>query len=415
MRQLLSGIAIAAAVITTTPQAMAQNLFAPVIYINNQAVTQYEVDQRLRFMRILGAPNATPEGAQAELVNDRLKLHAARQFDIKITDEALQAGLAEFAGRGNMSVDEFTAALARGGVEPQAFRDFVTAGVVWREIVRGLIVPQVKISDAEVDRAMQRVIETPVIDRVLLSEIIIPAPKGREQAVMAQAQALAGASEADFAAAARRLSATASAPRGGRLDWVALDNLPPTLRPVIAAMRPGEVTQPLTVPGAVVVFMLRDAQGSLRPGARAQVLDYAVLRLADAQAAAGVAARVDSCDDLQAEGAGATARQTADQTAIPGVIAAQLASLDAGETAVMAAGGAADLVMLCSRQPALLAQAQAQLPVTAEAPDGVAARPGTSDLPDRAMLREQLFNEKINARAEAYLAELRADAVIRKP
>ena len=34
---------------------------------------------------------------------------------------------------------------------------------------------------------------------------------------------------------------------------------------------------------------------------------------------------------------------------------------------------------------------------------------------DPAQVREAIFNRKINAAADAYLAELRADAVIRKP
>ena len=36
-------------------------------------------------------------------------------------------------------------------------------------------------------------------------------------------------------------------------------------------------------------------------------------------------------------------------------------------------GGAVDVVMLCSRQPALLAQTQPEIPVTAEPEDGVEA------------------------------------------
>ena len=59
-----------------------------------------------------------------------------------------------------------------------------------------------------------------------------------------------------------------------------VDNLPPGLRPVLAGLQPGQVSQPLTVPGAVVLFYMRDTQGTLRPGAKEQLLDYMTLRLA---------------------------------------------------------------------------------------------------------------------------------------
>ncbi|MDO5633123.1 MAG: peptidylprolyl isomerase [Paracoccus sp. (in: a-proteobacteria)] len=420
MRQFLSGIALAAA-LGLGPVAMpvaAQNAFSPLVYINDQAVTRYEVDQRLRFMQLLQAPNATPAGAEAELVNDRLKMFAARQMGIAPSDADIQAGLDEFAGRAGMSSAEFITALGRAGVERQAYRDFVTAGVVWREVIRRRIVPGVNISDAEVERALTREIETPVISRVLLSEIVIPAPDGQEGAAQARAQQILASSsnEAGFAAAARQYSASGTSSRGGRLEWVELDNLPPALRQIVSALRPGQMTQPLNVPGAVVLLMLRDAQGQLRPGAREQVLDYAVLRVADAATAADITARVDTCNDLQARGAGATQRQTASQGAIPGLVAAQLAALDPGETATVNTGLGIEIIMLCSRQPALLAQDQ--VATTALPPDGVEAGVAGANpaaLPDRAAMRDQLFNQKINVMADAYLAELRADAVIRRP
>lgn len=417
MRQTpLLGLLLASALTATALPTAAQSPFEPLVYVNDSAVTRYELDQRLRFMQLLRAPGATPEGAERELINDRLKAQAAAKLGITVSDEALQGGLAEFAGRANLTTDQFLQALGQAGVEPQAYRDFVRTGLAWREVIRQRIVPGVRVAPAEIDQALRREVERPIINRVLLSEIIIPAPPGREQAVLAQAQQLAASqpSEAEFAAAARRLSATGSAARGGRLEWVALDNLPPTLRPIVTALRPGQVAAPLTVPGAVVLFLLRDAQGSLRPGASEQVLDYAVLRVGSAADAAGVIARVDTCDDLQVEGRGATRRQTESQAAIPTVIATQLASLDGNEATAM--GG--EIVMLCSRQPALVANAAPPVPTTAQAPDGVEAATQAPDplaLPDRAAVQDSLFNQRIEALSEGYLAELRADAVIRRP
>ena len=68
MRRILLGAAVAAmmAGLATAPvpglgplAARAQtsgNPFQPLVYVNNGAVTAYEVDQRMRFMQILRAP-----------------------------------------------------------------------------------------------------------------------------------------------------------------------------------------------------------------------------------------------------------------------------------------------------------------------------------------------------------------------
>ena len=423
MRHFLSGFALAATLMAGAPAPLlAQNLFEPVIYINNAAITRYEVEQRQRFMQLLGAPNTTAEEAQQALIDDRLRSFAAGQLGIEPSEEGLQNGLEEFAGRAGMSAAEFTAALERAGVEPQAYRDFVSAGLVWRTVIRQRVVPQINVSDAEVDQELRKQVETPILSRVLISELIIPAPPGQEQQAMNLARQIAGAnlSSSEFEAAAREYSAAESAQAGGRLAWVDIDNLPPGLRQVISALQPGQTTQPLTVEGAVVLFHLRDSQGTLRPGATEQVIDYATLRLPSAAEAATLAARTRSCDDLYVQAGPQAAqqvqRQTVSQGAIPTLIATRLATMDRDEAGVVDYGNGADLVMLCSRQPALVADMANDVATTALPDDGVeAAVPDANALPTRDAVRDEIFNRKANAAAEAYLAELRAQAIIRRP
>ncbi|WP_134727102.1 peptidylprolyl isomerase [Paracoccus luteus] len=446
MRRILQATMVAALLAgTVAPGAVrADGPLTPLVFLNNSAVTQYELDQRVRFMTLLRAPGAEREAALKALIDDRLKLDAARSIGITVSDKGLEEGLAEFAGRADMDVDQFTRQLAENGVERQAYRDFVKSGVAWREVVRQRILPTVRVSDAEIDQAMRKEIETPIVTQVLLSEMVMPAPQGSEGAVAARGAELAATitTEAQFAAAARQYSATPSAQRGGRLDWTPLDNLPPSLVQIILSMQPGQVSQPLTVPGAVVLFYLRDTRGRLRAGAGEQTVDYVTLALPDAATGAQILARADSCEQVFVEAnrfAGdPIARQTQALGAVPGDIAQRLASLDPNEGAVIDYGAGARLVMLCGRQPSLIAdEALAQPlvpgavrpsppPGAAEAPNaqnaaedaaiaaGV-ARPAEPPLTSRAAMREALFNRKINAAADAYLAELRAGAIIRRP
>lgn len=421
MRHILSGVILAVALgMAAAPPAVAQGLFQPVVYVNDSAVTGYEVDQRMRFMRLLGAPAVTAREAEQALIDDRLRLQAASRLGIEITEEGLAEGQEEFAARAGLDTAGFTAQIGRAGVEPQVFRDFIEAGTVWREVVRARLLPQISVSDAELEQELRRVIETPVIDRVLLSELIIPAPPGQEGQALALAERIAASNptEAQFAAAAREYSAVPSAQAGGRLEMVRLDNLPPALRPVLTALQPGQVSQPLTVEGAVVLFFLRDALGTVRPGAGAQLLDYMVLRLASVDEATRLSQVARSCADLYVQaGAGSDQirRQTAGPEAIPTLIATRLASLDPDEATVLPMGdGTAELVMLCSRQPALAPLPEPVVPLSAQAPDGIGGE-RAEGVPEREELRSQIFNRKINAAAENLLADLRADALIRRP
>lgn len=397
--------------------AVAQD-FSPVVIVNNAAVTAYEVDQRLRFMQVLGAPGGREE-AERELIDDRLKVAEARRMGLTLSDEALDAGMAEFAARANMDTEGFVAELSRAGIARETFRDFVISGLLWRDILRQRVAPAVRVSDAEVDQALKRAIETPRVTEVLISELIMPAPPGNEAQVMARAEELSrstNGSTAAFAAAARQYSATPSAGSGGQLPWTRVENLPQGLAPVLLRLQPGQVTPPLTIPGAVVLFQLRDTRGVLRPGAKDEVLEYARLTLATAADAARMQARSESCDMLQVAARGLPVdRQKAAPGALPGDIAMRLASLDPNESVIVDRGGAAELLMLCARTPALLADAATPAPeASVPATEGGAA-PLEEPLPDRAQARDAIFGRKVEAASEALLAELRANAVIRRP
>ena len=79
MRRILLGAAMAAMLTGTgLGPALAQgNQFQTLVYVNDAAVTRYELDQRLRFMQVLRAPDNTPETAEKALIDDRLRMFAA--------------------------------------------------------------------------------------------------------------------------------------------------------------------------------------------------------------------------------------------------------------------------------------------------------------------------------------------------
>lgn len=425
MRRILLGAATAAMLAGTgitpgpfTPQAQAQsNLFQPLVYVNDAVVTRYEVEQRRQFLQVLRSPDTSPAAIEKALIDDRLRSFAAKQAGIALTDEQITSGLEEFASRGGLSVDQFVQMLGQAGIDRQTFEDFVVSGLLWREFVRARLIGPITVSDAEVDQAMKDIVETPEITHVSLSELIIPAPPGEEEQAMDLAERIASEtrSEADFAAFARRYSATPSAERGGRLPMTPLANLPPSLRPILMQMKQGQVSQPLTVQGAVVLFYMRETRGSLRPGAAEQMLDYIRVRLATTEEAARFAAQARTCNELEAlttpVPAGQVQRQTLSQGQIPQGEAIRLAVLDENETAITSYGGAVDLLMLCTRSPAMLANAP-EAPI-ATGPDAP-ARPADA-LPVRSEVRDQVFGRKVAAAAESYLAELRANAIIRRP
>ncbi len=390
-------IALSAQVI---PAAAQQNLFAPRIIINDRAVTEYEFQQRLLFMRLMRAPGDLEKQALDDLIADRLRVQEAARFGITATEENVQKGMEEFAQRANMTAEQFIDQLGKAGVAPETFRDFVEAGVVWREIVRGRFTGKAKVSDEEIDRVLEAETKKAALV-VSIAELIIPANPGEEEKALALANDIRRSvtGEASFAAAVEQYSAAPSRERGGRVDPLPLANLPPQISGLLLPLAPGQVSPPMMIPGGVALFQLRSVVEGPQTSTLPVQVEYARLRLpisAESDTAiATVQTQAQTCQDLFGLVPGlpedqlSIIKQTMDQ--IPSDVGLLLSRLDRNEMVVRDVGGAREVLMVCTRSP-------------------------VTDPPiERENIRNRLANVKIDRMAEQYLATLRANAIIRTP
>ncbi len=400
----------------------AQGLFSPAIQVNDDVITNYELMQRATMAGVLRAPGNPEDVAREQLIEDRLKLQAARRAGTVPNEEELLEGMAEFASRANLSREEFIAALANAGVEETTFRDFVEAGLAWRNLVQQRFGPRARVSEEEVDRALNQGSGGSNV-RVLLSEIIMPAPPPQAAQVQARAADISRiTSEAEFSRAARRFSATATRGQGGRLPWRDLSELPPVLRPLVLGLAPGEVTEPINIPNAIALFQLRAIEESDYTPPTYSAIEYAAYYMPGGRTEATLAtanqikARVDVCDDLYGVAKGqpeeVLERGALPPSELPTDIAFELSKLDPGEvsTALTRSGGnTLVFLMLCGRSVAIEAQGTP--------PEQSAEADGDETPVDPVAERRQaitigLQNRRVQSLADNFLAQLRADARI---
>lgn len=382
--------------------AQAQNPFEAVIKVNDLAITRYEVAQRARMLQLFRAPGDPVKLAREQLIEDRLKLDAATTAGFVLEDEQLAAGMEEFASRANMDAEQMIGSLEQAGVDASTYREFVRAGLTWREFSRARFVPRIEVTEDDVNRTRLSLSGGSSI-RVLLSEIIMPLSGGNPQTIQDRANRISEyTTEAEFAAAARRYSATASAGRGGRMEWVAVDDLPEGLRPVVLGLAPGEVSDPLPLQGAIALFQLRDIEESDVPPRDYEEIEYAAYYIDGGRTeqtlarAAQIDADTDTCDDLYGVAQGqpeqVLERGSKAPNEIPDDIRFELAKLDPGEisTGITRAGGQTlVLLMLCGRTPRVEGET-----ATAE------------------QITNFITSRRLDSFANAYLEELRAEARI---
>lgn len=371
--------------------AAGANPFDPVMTVNGRAITEYELGQRILFLQILRQPGDVEKIARTTLIEDRLRLAAAKEADIALSSDQIMAGMTEFAGRANLSAEEFVKATGEMGLDPESFRDFVEAGMIWREVVRAKFAGKIAITEAEIDRAIANLQPTGAV-KLKLIQITLPAAGKDQSEALARARKIQSQikTEDDFAAAAR-------ANGGGNTGWSRLSDLPEPARKALERQAPGTMSAPVKIDDTLVVYWVSERGEDPINKAEGPWVDYAQFLVpAGATAEADLAAaraRVDACDDLYTVAKGLPAdrvlRKQEPQSAVGGDVGAVLATLDAGETSTsITRDGWRVLVMLCSRGPS---------------PDLV---------PDREVIREQLLNQRLGALADIYLEELRSEAIV---
>lgn len=379
----------------------AQGLFSPAIVVNDDIITNYEVQQREQLLRVLRFPGDPATQSRQDLINDRLRLQLTQEAGIEVSPDDVEVGISDFAARANLTAEEFLQIVGQNGIAPETVRDFTSVNVAWREYIRARFLQRARPTDAEIDRALGQGANVGGV-RVLLSEVIIPITPETVERVEAIARQVSQArSIGEFAAAAREFSRSESRGRGGRLDWLPITNLPPAIRGQILALAPGQVTTPIQLPNAIALFQLRDIEETSAADPEFAAIEYATFLLPGGRTPSALATanqvrnRVDTCDDLYGEALGQPEevldRQSLPPEEIPQDIALELARMDPGEISTnLTRGGSEALVvlMLCGRTAAVNEDAS------------------------REQVASALVQQRLAAFAEGLLQQTRADAQI---
>jgi peptidyl-prolyl cis-trans isomerase SurA len=377
--------------------ALATNPFEPARKVGDRIITEYDVSQRITFLELLNA-GATDmrEEALARLTEEAVQRTHAQRLGIRITPEELADGMAEFASRADLETDAFVAELAAGGVDRDTFVRFVESGLLWRKVVGQEFGASIAVTKTDIARARD-VAAIRGTKRVLISEIFLPAdPEYAEPVAQIIGLIENASSMEEFSALAREYSLAGTRDRGGRLDWVPLEQLPGQIRGPISNARPGQIVGPIELSGALAFFQLRSEQSTRDIPASQVKLSYKRLLLPGARSEATLAtladirARVQHCDGLDPYAAGLPDSYVTDNEAlmqsIPQSDAVELARLDRFEiSANTVEGGNLVVLMLCSRELEL------------------------EDRPSDGQIENGLFNARLGGRAQLRLDELIAD------
>lgn len=257
---MLRSLLLAAALALAASPAAAQDRYAPAAFVNDEIITNYDVEQRQRLLAMTGAPRAADlrRAALDSLVDEALKRSAGQSAGIVITEEQVDAGLDQFARRNNLTPERLASLLNQNRVARSALRDFIRTELIWRGLINRRFGSRGTPTEAEIAAAVasSRFVEKTTYN---LGEISLPYGNSKD-AVTRQAEDISRRINggADARALAREHSRAATRAKGGEVGWVPEDRVPPRIASALRLTPTGGATAPIEVPGGVVILTVFD-------------------------------------------------------------------------------------------------------------------------------------------------------------
>lgn len=392
-------LTLALVIIAWAPIAHAANPYSAAYSVNDSIITHFDINERVKLLRALGVQSRNiQQDAIEQLIDDRLKIRAAGTFGIAISDASLARGLAGLAASQNTTAEAIWAKARERGVSRQAFDDYYTAQLIWRELVQRRFRQAADPTSVELDNAIN-VAAAVTQQTVLLAEIALPFAERGEEATIAFAQRLARDlnNGASFEAAVQKFSRSRTAANGGQIGWLAPERLPAAISAKVIGLSSGQVSDPIRISTGIIILKVVGSRTVSSALQKTVSVEYAVLDFTGQPNAVSSATRMqrglDECSPASSSAAdfgphsglfGPTSINN-----VPTDIAVSLARLRPGKSEIITNGDSVLLLQLCNR---------------------------TTDLsePIKAQLTNNLFGQKLGKLAEGYLLELRRTAIIEK-
>ena len=161
--------------------------------VNDQVISISDVAQRARLLLITLGVQPSQENMQQilpraleELIDERLQLQKAAEYEVVISEEEIDASVADMARQNQASMQELYSTLVQNGINPQTLRDQMRAEIAWRRIMSGLYSSRIRISQLQIDSTLDRMRADATEERYQLSEIFLYAPTETDRAQVMQ-------------------------------------------------------------------------------------------------------------------------------------------------------------------------------------------------------------------------------------
>jgi len=138
--------------------------------VNGTQITDVQVSQRLKLFAIEGRSGS--KAALQELIDEALMLAEAKRLNITISDKQVDDAFLNVARNIKVSSDKLKDILRQSGVNVDTLRDRLRAALAWNQITQNVIMPQVQISDVDLEKKAEAKLDASMSYDYILKEVL---------------------------------------------------------------------------------------------------------------------------------------------------------------------------------------------------------------------------------------------------
>lgn len=263
-----------------TPSRGPVSLDRVVAVVNDEALTQYEMNeqkrllvQQLRESRLQApSPDVLDRQVLDRLITERSLLQYAKESGIRVDDTTVERTILRIAQENKLPPDEFRKVLEREGIPYAKYREDIRREITIQRLREREVDSRIFVSDAEVDNYLATVsAQGGSENEYLVAHILVrvpeqSAPEQIEQRRLRAEEALTKIKAGeDFGQVAATWSEAPDAQQGGNLGWRTAARLPTVFVEPVRTLSKGSVSPVLRSSAGFHVVKLVDVRGGNQP------------------------------------------------------------------------------------------------------------------------------------------------------
>lgn len=247
-----------------------------VAIVDQTVITEQELEGRIKTVTAQLAKQGNeipPENVLRKqilerLISDALQLEFAAQTGVRIDDNQLDRTVERIAEQNQLSLSEFSSALAADGVSMRKFRSDIKSEITIARLRDREIESRVTVTESEIDNLLtSQAARNENSDEYEISHILIRTPEDASPEAIAEAKLKAenAAAELTLGASFAQISASASdapnALEGGALGWKNSTQIPALFADALKPMQVGDISPILRSPNGFHILKLTNKRG----------------------------------------------------------------------------------------------------------------------------------------------------------